>query len=165
MKKIVIGVVLLVLPRFLPLPPLVGLIGLVLMLWGVISIAVQSGKTAALRASGAAHSFSHGGTAIAIYPDKQVLLLKQGSKSKEYAFPDIRGWETNTQSGGEIIATGWAGATTLGHNIRTARGNKSASGLFVQVRDIDNPVWRINMLRKTDQQRWMEILRQTINND
>ena len=36
---------------------------------------------------------------------------------------------------------------------------------FVTVRDIDNPKWRIAMSDSNTQARWMEILRQSINED
>jgi hypothetical protein len=140
--------------------PILG--GLALIIWGIASVVISSGKSASITATGATYSFVNGNTAIAIYPDRKILLLKQGSMKKEYAFSDVRGWETNIQSGGQIYA---GGSTALGMNIRTARENKNASGLFVTVRDINTPVYRINMLKKADQQRWMEILRQLINNE
>jgi hypothetical protein len=34
--------------------------------------------------------------------------------------------------------------------------------LFVTVRDIDNPVWRISMFEADDRARWSEILRQHV---
>jgi hypothetical protein len=37
------------------------------------------------------------------------------------------------------------------------------TGFFVTVRDVDNPKWRIEMRDEATQARWMEILRQEIN--
>lgn len=138
----------------LPVYILVFFVGLVLVVRGL-----RGAKNKA-NFGGAAHYFVGKGTAIAIYPDRKSLVLKNGSISKEYSFKDVREWETNVQTGGEIYGGGIA---TLGPNIRAAHANKKATGLFITVRDIDNPVWRINMPDKSDQQRWMEILRQLVN--
>jgi hypothetical protein len=51
------------------------------------------------------------------------------------------------------------GAANLGQAI----ANKRASGLFVRTRDIENPMWRIEMLGRQNQAKWMEILQQSIN--
>lgn len=53
-----------------------------------------------------------------------------------------------------------AGIAAAGHNARNARRNRKESGLFISVRDIDRPEWRIDMPNEKNQKRWMEILRQ-----
>ncbi|MBN8921880.1 MAG: hypothetical protein BGP10_14545 [Rhodanobacter sp. 68-29] len=166
MKKIIFGVILLLTPFFgIGFPvigPLVPLAGLVLIVWGIVSISKgREGSTRDTTFAGAAHSFVSKNTGIGIYPDKRTLLLKQGARKKEYSFADVREWEVNLQTGGHLI--GNVGMAGVAHNVRTIRENRNASGLFVKVRDIETPVWRINMLLKDDQQRWMEILRQLIN--
>lgn len=57
---------------------------------------------------------------------------------KIYLFSDVREWETRNG---------------LGKN----------SGLYVSVKDVDHPKWRIEMKDDGIQARWMEILRQEIN--
>jgi hypothetical protein len=37
------------------------------------------------------------------------------------------------------------------------------TGFFVAVRDVDNPIWRVEMTDAGREARWMEILRQEIN--
>lgn len=113
------------------------------------------------------YSFRGGSSAIAICPERKLLKLKEGRNEKEYGFADVRNWEANQQTGGMAIGGGNLNSAMAAssHNFGVAMANKRASGLFVTVKDIDNPVWRINMLDKKDQQRWMEILRQTINED
>lgn len=139
-----------------------GLVGLGLIIWGIALMVKSHNKIETNNATfaGAAHSFANKGTGIGIYPDKRTLLLMQDKKQKEYSFADIRRWEINLQTGGNVVGQGVAVAAA---NFHAARENTKASGLFVEVRDIDHPVWRINMLKKSDQQRWMEILRQFIN--
>ena len=81
----------------------------------------------------------------------------------------MREWRTHLSTGGEVFAAGNIGFTGISsvaaQNARVARDNRQASGLFVRVRDIDRPEWRIDMPSEKNQKRWMEILRQTINND
>lgn len=117
-------------------------------------------------AEGYAYAFHSGGTGIAISPDRRVLKLKKGRASKEYAFSDVRAWEGTLQSGGMAVhgGSGFTGATNVAAaNLGQTLANRRASGLFVQVRDIDNPEWRVAMLDKREQAKWMEILRQYIN--
>lgn len=116
---------------------------------------------------GAQHNYVGGKTGIAIDPMRKIVRLKDGKIEKEYPFTDIREWRTNLASGGEVIAVGggYAGIAAAGQNVRAARENRKASGLFVSVRDIDRPEWRIDMPNEKNQKRWMEIMRQTINND
>lgn len=168
MKRIILGVVLLwassfyFFSRVIPISPLLVLGGLALIVWGIVSLSLRSKKSAANNAvfAGAAYSFTDKDTGIGIYPDKRTVLLMQGKNRKEYGFADVRGWETNLQTGGNVVGQG---VQVASHNLRTALENKKASGLFVKVRDIDHPEWRINMLKTEDQKRWMEIMRQLIN--
>lgn len=161
---------------------LVGLPGLGVVLWllALVIVAVSGGGDSGNENSSAAKHFGQdaqyayvaGNTGIAVDPAKQIVRLKEGKAVAEYPFSQVRGWRTNLSSGGDIIHAGGtgfaglnAGMAAAGHNARNARENRKASGLFVSVRDIDRPEWRIDMPNEKNQKRWMEILRQTINND
>ena len=150
------------------LGPMFGLgsIATLMMVAGVVMLLISFAGTKTAGPSeipdGYKYGFQSEGTAIAACPERRVLKLTDGKKQREYVFSDVRSWDTNRETGGHFISGGMA---ALGHNIRTNRENKRNSGLFVHVRDIDNPVWRINMLQEKDQPRWMEILRQTLNDD
>lgn len=84
---------------------------------------------------------------------------------KTYSFSDIRSWRTNIATGGTFV--GQQSVATAAHNYMTQRKNEEESGLFVEVRDIDCPEWRIGFKadkhRELTLKRWMEILRQIIN--
>lgn len=121
---------------------------------------------------GAPYAYIGGNTGIAVNTEKRIVRLKEGKSIKEYAFTAIREWRTNLSSGGEVFSAGGiglagmhAGIAAAGHNARNARRNRKESGLFISVRDIDRPEWRIDMPNEKNQKRWMEILRQAIHND
>ena len=48
-------------------------------------------------------------------------------------------------------------------NARAAKQASANTGLFVLVKDVENPRWRIAMKDEGTQARWMEILRQEVN--
>lgn len=118
-------------------------------------------------AKGAQYAYAGGGTAIAVDTTRKIVRLKDGGwETKEYPFSEIREWCTNLSTGGQVLGYGLhAGSQAMGHNARVERENRKTSGLFVQVRDIGHPEWRIDMPSEQNQKRWMEIMRQTINND
>ena len=106
------------------------------------------------------------GTGIALDTDNQIIYLKNGKLQKSYPFSEIREWKYNVQSGGTIIGGGFRG---LGHNLGTVRNNKKSSGLFISVRDIENPQWRVAFPYNTKMEgellKWMEIFNQYVNNE
>lgn len=117
-------------------------------------------------ALGAQYAYVADNTGIAVDPGKETVRLKNGSNIQTYPFSAIRGWRTNLSTGGAIVgATGAASPAAGSANLRNERENRKNSGLFVSVRDIDHPEWRIDMPNENNQKRWMEILRQSINND
>jgi len=137
-----------------------------LALWGLFSISAKNSLkaynevTADANTVGYQYSFYSNGTGIAVATDKKSLKLQVKGKTKEYPFEMIRSWETNIQTGGNVVGTGFAVAA---NNMAAAKANIRNSGLFVYTKDIDNVEWRIEMLKKVDQAKWMEILRQNIN--
>lgn len=116
-------------------------------------------------------------TGIAVDKENKKIYLKSsfnGSlQEKQYNFSDIRGWNTNVQSGGHVVQFGNVGANAaLGaaaHNFMVNRRNEEQTGLFIEVRDIDFPEWRIGFPpskgRDLELKRWMEIMRQVVNEE
>lgn len=105
----------------------------------------------------------HGKTGIAIDTDKQEVHLKDRSNYKIYKYNEIRTWESSLNTGGQIYGTG---LNVIAANLATARQNADSTGLFIKVKDIDFPEWKISFplkSAKNDLNRWMEILRQTLN--
>lgn len=101
---------------------------------------------------------------IAINRQARTLSLRLGEKWKAYPFADIRDWRVSKHTAGQVVAGNVTGAmAALGPNIRASRDADAATGLFVTVRDIENPQWRIAMYDVATQARWMEILQQAIN--
>jgi hypothetical protein len=112
------------------------------------------------------YSASGPGWGIAVNGRTQQLALISGGNSKVYGFSDVRKWEASFERPGHVsnavnIASALAADAA---NLRMQREAKANTGLFITVRDVDHPIWRIPLLDKTQQNRWMEILRQTINN-
>ena len=109
------------------------------------------------------YKFAYGQYGIAVGED-QLHLCEYGY-TKSYAFDDVRSWETNLSTGGEIIGQGFLIDNA---NRKQHKNNEKNTGLFVKVRDVDKPVWHIKFSRyeeeeKTRQARWFEILSQTFN--
>ena len=111
------------------------------------------------------YKYSHfcNDTAIAIDPDTKRILLRSGGYEKVYPFEEVRGWSAEMRTGGEVSgAVGQAAAFQMGHNIRVQRENKAASGIFINVKDINMPKWRVAYPNQGLMDRWAEILRQTL---
>jgi hypothetical protein len=104
-----------------------------------------------------------GRSGIAIDPAQRLVHLVADGKYKRYGFTDIRNWSTNLHTGGMHMTGGFAGAAA---NLATQRQNAESSGLFLEVKDIDYPLWKIRFAEKTAKDyemqlaRWSEILRQ-----
>lgn len=136
-------------------------------------------------AIGLRYRHTYDGYGIAVDPEKRVIHLKsfRGTKAvtATYPFSDVREWRFNIPStGGEIIPghVVGGGLEGFGHNLGSAvrasvlnhkakKATEEATGLFILVRDIDMPEWQIKFpnsrSREMEIKRWMEILRQHIN--
>lgn len=139
-----------------------ALLGVVLFFVGLSLFRGGAGQTFG---EGFRYHFTKGGTGIAVSPERKILKLQEGSFTKEYAFSDVRSWEGHLLSGGMSTGagTGFSGASAAGAaNLAQHRANTRASGLFVSVRDIDHAIWRIAVLDKREQAKWIEILHQCI---
>ena len=137
----------------------ISVVGWLLLIIGLVKSFI-SGKGNNAFSEGYKYSFSNSGTGIALSPEQKIIKLKDKRNVKEYPFSDVRKWSTNISTGGHFMG---GGVQVAAHNVRTNRKNKVESGLFIQVKDIDNPEWRVAMMNKKEQDRWMEILQQTIN--
>lgn len=118
-------------------------------------------------ASGSGHVYGTGYgsvTGIALNAATQKIALAHGNLRKVYDFEEIRAWETNHETPGTVIGTGSAALTATSVNIREANLAARRSGLFITVRDIDHPKWRIALPQK-EHARWMEIMRQVVNKE
>lgn len=79
-------------------------------------------------------------------------------------FADVREWETRKERAGQFVGVGVRGSlAAVGASAQAEREAKANSGLFVTVKDIESPKWRIAMKDEVIQARWMEILRQEVN--
>ena len=107
-------------------------------------------------------------TGIALDDQTRVIHLLEGKISKSYSYDDVRSWNTNIQTGGVVYGGGVAGA--LG-TIGAGMDNANNTGLFITVKDVDHPEWRIRLCKPNHRDirkihaKWMEILKQTINLD
>lgn len=84
-------------------------------------------------AQGSDFEFSELGQGIAINSQARTLTLRSDAMWKTYPYGDVREWGTEL------------------------------ANFFVTVRDIANPKWYVSMNNRAIQSRWMEILRQQIN--
>lgn len=102
-------------------------------------------------------------TGIAIDTEKREIHLKDRSTYKVYRFDQIRTWESNVQTGGGVYGGGMNGVMA---NLANANANNARTGLFIKVKDVDFPEWKIEFplgSAKKELARWMEILQQTLN--
>lgn len=104
------------------------------------------------------------GTLIILNPGARRLGVSVGGKSKVYSYDDLRSWDVRKVSrGGGAVGYGVTGTVAAGsQNIAASMEADCQTGLFLTVRDIDHPEWRISMYGADDRARWAEILRQEI---
>jgi hypothetical protein len=115
---------------------------------------------------GAKYSHQYDGTAIAVSPGNRWVRLSDGTTHKTYSFSDIREWRRAWLTGGHLVGYSGSvmgGVAQAGNNARVNRENKRGSGLFIDVKDIDHPQWRIAFPKEQELLRWYEIMQQTVN--
>lgn len=114
-------------------------------------------------AAGTGCDHAEDGAGVAINRAARTLTLMAGGQVKTYAYADIREWEAKLFKAGRNFGVGVRGRlAAMDANAAARHEAASSSGLFVTVKDIDNPKWRVAMSDETMQARWMEILRQEI---
>lgn len=113
-------------------------------------------------AEGTGYLFASGvesASGIALNPTTRQIALIEGPRRKAYSFDDIREWQTIHETAGQVIGGGLQGAAA---NMSANAAAAARSGMFIVVRDIDRPKWRI-VMPKNEHDRWMEIMRQVVN--
>lgn len=80
-------------------------------------------------------------SAIAVGPVKRKLFLVSGSKIKLFDFKDVREWSYKVITKNNV----YRGAGLLGQldNLVSSDMIVEGAGLFIKVRDVDNPGWHV----------------------
>jgi len=125
---------------------------------------LQAARSAAGVSAEAPYQHVEAGTAIVLNPSARRMALAQGAQAKVYEYADIRSWEARKESAGGAVGIGLEGTIAAGsQNIAASKRADQNTGLFLTMRDIENPLWRISMFDAGDRARWSEILRQQVN--
>lgn len=107
--------------------------------------------------NGFCHVFGDGKGGIGINKEKTMIALADKDKMMTYDLDKVRSHQCVLDSGATIIGGGARGVgMQIGESIRASK----ATGLFVRVKDIKNPVWRIPIKDEHTQNVWNEILQQ-----
>jgi hypothetical protein len=102
------------------------------------------------------------GTAIVLDPESRRLAVAQGARSKVYRYEDVRSWRAHKESAAGSMGGGVGTIAAGSASIAASKQADLNTGLFLTMRDIDNPEWRVSMFEASDRARWSEILRQEI---
>lgn len=110
-------------------------------------------------------------TAIAINKKQRKVILANAKLMKSYDFSQIKSWKYELNTSGTVFGTGLnGGVQALAVNARNAAMDRASSGFFIQVKDIENPEWRISFdladrkkPAKQELLKWMEIFDQFVN--
>lgn len=106
------------------------------------------------------------GTGIAFNPQTRKLLLLADGVYKSYDYGEVREWVDQEARARTSIVVGGGMAGSLASVALAAGGDANATentGFFVGVRDRVHSKWRISMKDKATRERWMEVLRQEVN--
>lgn len=103
------------------------------------------------------HYHFYDSTGIAISRDAKQVALIQYTKKAVYDASLIRGHRMSYVEADRIYDGSVQAAVV---NMKLKSDAAAETGLFVQVKDIENPEWRISMPVKKDQAKWHEILTQ-----
>jgi len=113
------------------------------------------------------HGFDHSedGTSIAINRDQRVVGVLNGGAYRVFGYEKLREWAIREERAGKVIpAFGVAnGIAAAGASARMEKEARANTGLFLTFRDLDCPTWRIAMKDSATRERWMELLRQEVN--
>lgn len=160
-----------------------GLIGLFLILWPAIGwlwklIGGGNGETQLdqwLKSlPETKYKYGEDQHGIALDEASRELHLFIYGYAKTYPFSDIREWTTNVATGGKIHAAFGTGVVNVANSFSVGSANRAQekqnqeeTGLFITVRDVNTPVWRVRFSKNLHdearlQRQWMEILRQVI---
>jgi len=94
----------------------------------------------------------------------EIILTNRKGMVKSYPYSFIRAWEIKEETPGQVISGALVGSISAGAaNARSGAQARRNTGLFIQVKDIDYPEWRVSMFGRNDRKRWFENLNQSIN--
>jgi len=110
--------------------------------------------------------FAHqeGDTLIVLNPNTRKISLSVCGESKVYGYNEVREWDARKVSrAGGAVGFGGVGTIAAGsQNIAASMKADRETGLFLTMRDIEHPQWRVSMFDASDRARWAEILRQEL---
>ena len=150
----------------------VGLVPLALMIWSGQKRAAGWGDAHARMLAeagvpaGGGYEHAEEDSGIALNRQARTVTLSQAGRWKTYPFSEVRGWKTYLVRPGQPGGVGGnlaSNVASIGAEIRAKQEAAADTGLFVEVRDVDRPKWRVAMKSEVQQARWMEILQQEIN--
>ena len=110
--------------------------------------------------SGKMDEFLFGLALVGPFPLVLFFLLALISKDKSYDFNAVREWRTSIQTQGVVYGGGLQGAMANAAEASRAAQN---TGLFLLVKDIEDPEWHIKIRNKKVLSKWYEILHQELN--
>lgn len=121
-------------------------------------------KAIGIPAGSARFAHQEGDTLIVLNPNTRKISLSVSGESKVYGYDEVRDWDARkvSRTGG---AVGFGGVGTIAassQNIAASMKADRETGLFLTMRDIEHPQWRVSMFDASDRVRWAEILRQEL---
>lgn len=117
----------------------------------------KSADFASAFADGFCHAWGDGKGGIGISQDRKRVALCEKGILKIYDRDQVRSHHCTVVTPGVVVGGGMQGSA---HNIGAAIAAGKETGLFVRVKDIDAPVWRIPIKDDRTQVVWDEILLQ-----
>ena len=117
-------------------------------------------------AAGSGYEHGEEDSGIAVNRQARTVTLLHAGSWKTYPFSDVRAWKGYKVRPGQSLAVGGnlsSHVAAMGAEARAKQEAAADTGLFVEVRDIDRPRWRVAMKDERAQLRWIELLRQEIN--
>ena len=88
------------------------------------------------------------------------IILSTGASTKSYDFSAVRQWRTSLETPGMTYGAGLSVA--LVNAVERSRAAQN-TGLFLLVKDVQNPEWHIKITDKKILSQWYEILHQELN--
>ena len=111
-------------------------------------------------------NFAHSerNTAIVLNSQTRQIAVSAGGESKIYGYDDLREWDVRKVSrAGGAVGYGVSGTIAAGsQNIAASMQADRETGLFLTMKDVEHPLWRVSMFDASDRARWAEILRQEL---
>lgn len=148
--------------------PALCILAPVALFWKVTKLQDNKGKTAFEKMAseiGANRSWWGNANGIALSSNKSKILFAKDGVVKTYDFDQVRSWESRIDS---TRIQGNASPDNAGFDLAQAKlaavaQRHANTGMFISVKDIENPVWHIKMMKEADLAKWFEILTQEIN--